>query len=143
DVYKRQVLTDGNGLKSPYFEDVKDQISLHFGVIEKVPTYPGCTGEKEELKKCFSQKIMQFVGSEFNTKVGKESKVSGKQRIVVDFKIDNTGKIANVKAKADYAELEKEAIRVINKLPEMLPGEHNGKKVGVKYTLPIVFEIKE
>ena len=87
--------------------------------------------------------MMQFVGSEFNTKVGKDSKISGKQRIVVNFKIDNTGKVANVRAKADYKELETEAIRVIHKLPQMIPGEHEGKKVGVQYALPIVFEIKE
>ena len=137
------VLTGGNGFNSPYYEDVKDFISIPFGVINKVPTYPGCTGDNEELKKCFTQSIMQFVGNEFNTKVSKDSKISGKQRIVVNFKIDNTGKITSVKAKADNEELETEAIRVINALPQMLPGEHEGKKVGVQYSLPIVFEIKE
>jgi len=49
------VLTDGNKLENPYFEDVKDNISLHFGIIQKVPTYPGCAGDNEELKKCFSK----------------------------------------------------------------------------------------
>ncbi len=135
------VLTDGNKLESPYYDEVKDVIEIPFGVIQKVPTYPGCTGDNEELKKCFTQNIMQFVGSEFNTKVS-NSEISGRQRIAVKFKIDNTGKVTNVLAKSQYKELQSEAIRVISSLPEMLPGEHEGKKVGVQYSLPIVFEIE-
>ncbi|MFT4698917.1 MAG: bla regulator protein BlaR1 [Flavobacteriaceae bacterium] len=137
------VLTDGNGLDSPYYEDVKDFISMPFGVINKVPTYPGCTGNNEELKKCFSKSITQYVANEFNTEVGKESNISGKQRIAIKFKIDNTGKVTSIKARAPAPELEKEAIRVINALPQMLPGEHEGKKVGVLYSLPIIFDIME
>lgn len=135
------VLADGNKLESPYYEEVKDIIEIPFGVIQKVPTYPGCTGENEALKQCFTQNIMQFVGAEFNTKVSNKE-ISGKQRIAVKFKIDNTGKVTNVQAKSEFKELEMEAIRVISSLPEMLPGEHEGKKVGVQYSLPIIFDIK-
>ena len=121
------VLTDGNKLESPYYEEVKDLIEIPFGVIQKVPTYPGCTGDNEALKKCFTQNIMQFVGAEFNTKVSNKE-ISGKQRIGVKFKIDNTGKVTNVEAKSEFKELEMEAIRVVSSLPYMLPGEHEGKK---------------
>ena len=135
------VLTDGNKLVSPYYDEVKDILEISFGVIQKVPTYPGCTGDNEALKQCFTQNIMQFVGAEFNTKVSNKE-ISGKQRIAVKFKIDNKGKVTNVQAKSEFKELEMEAIRVISSLPEMLPGEHEGKKVGVQYSLPIIFDIK-
>tara|TARA_B100000809_G_C15139160_1_gene532146 strand:+ start:3885 stop:5327 length:1443 start_codon:yes stop_codon:yes gene_type:complete len=135
------VLTDGNKLESPYYEEVKDLIEIPFGVIKKAPTYPGCTGDNEDLKKCFTQNIMQFVGAEFNTKVSNKE-ISGKQRIAVKFKIDNTGKATNVEARSEFKELEMEAIRVISNLPEMLPGEHEGKKVGVQYSLPIILDIQ-
>jgi bla regulator protein BlaR1 len=135
------VLTDGNKLESPYYEEVKDLIEIPFGVIQKVPTYPGCSGDNEVLKECFTQNIMQFVGAEFNTKVSNKE-ISGKQRIAVKFKIDNSGKVTNVQARSEFKELEMEAIRVISSLPEMLPGEHEGKKVGVQYSLPILFNIK-
>ena len=38
--------------------------------------------------------------------------------------------------------LEQEAVRVVSKLPQMLPGEKDGKVVGVMYALPIIFDIK-
>ena len=135
------VLTDGNKLESPYYNEVKDIIEISFGVIQKVPTYPGCKGDNEALKQCFTQNIMQFVGAEFNTKV-ENKEISGKQRIAVKFKIDNTGKVTNVEARSEFKELENEAVRVISSLPQMLPGEHEGKKVGVQYSLPIIFDIK-
>lgn len=135
------VLADGNKLESPYYEEVKELIEIPFGVIQKVPTYPGCTGDNEALKKCFTQNIMKFVGAEFNTKVSNKE-ISGKQRIAVKFKIDNTGKVINVEAKSEFKELEMEAIRVVSSLPDMVPGEHEGKKVGVQYSLPIVFKIE-
>ncbi len=129
-------------MENHYYDDVKDLIELPFGTIQKVPTYPGCTGDNEALKKCFTKNIMQFVGAEFNTKLSNKE-ISGKQRIIVKFKIDITGKVTNVQARSEFKELEIEAVRVINSLPQMLAGEHEGKKVGVQYSLPIIFEIEE
>jgi len=123
-----------------YLDD-PNQKEIPFGEIEKVPTYPGCVGENNELKKCMAQSISTFVGQEFNTKVAGKM-ISGKQRIIVKFKIDNQGNVTNVKAKTKYPELQAEAIRVVSKLPKMLPGEHDGKEVGVLYSLPIIFDLK-
>jgi len=122
-------------------KEQKEEVA--FAIIDKAPTYPGCTGDNKALKACMSKKIWEFVGNEFNTKVSKESGITGKQKIVVQFNIDKTGSIANIIAKADHEVLKKEAIRVISNLPQMLPGEHKGKVVAVQYALPIVFEIKE
>jgi hypothetical protein len=131
-------------LENHYYDEakVKDLIELPFGTIEKVPTYPGCTGTNEELKKCMAKSIGQFVGEEFNTKVAGKN-VSGKQRISVQFKIDRFGDIVNVRARAPHPSLEAEAVRVVSKLPKMKPGEQDGKTVGVLYSLPIIFKIEE
>ncbi len=115
---------------------------LFFTEIDKVPTFPGCEDkEGEDAEKCFTQKIASFVVKEFNKDVASEG-ISGRERIIVDFTIDAEGKIRNVKAKADYAELELEAVRVASQLPQMIPGEHKGKKTAVKFTLPILFELE-
>lgn len=110
--------------------------------IEKVPTYPGCSGDNEAMKKCMSIKISEFVNQNFNTGIADDLKLSGLQRISVQFKIDKTGNIVDVKAKAPKPELEAEAVRVVEMLPHMTPGEQDGEKVGVLYTLPIVFDVK-
>ena len=61
-------------------------------------------------------------------------------RVIVQFKIDETGNIRDIRAKAPVPELEEEAKRVVNSLPQMTPGKQRGKAVGVVYSLPIVFQ---
>jgi protein TonB len=38
--------------------------------------------------------------------------------------------------------LEKEAIRVVQLLPKMIPAKQRGKSVNIKYTLPITLEVR-
>ncbi len=128
-----------------YLDETKEQndADVTFAAIEKVPTFPGCSGDNEALKKCFSESISAFVGENFNTKLGKDLGLLGLQRIAVQFKIDKSGNIVDVEARAPKPELETEAIRIIKKLPQMQPGEQKGQKVGVLYSLPIVFDVVE
>lgn len=90
-----------------------------------------------------SQKIQEFVNKRFNTDLASDLGLSGRQRITVLFKIDKTGSITGVQARAPHPGLEKEAARVINSLPKMLPGKQRGKEVTVPYSLPIVFVVQE
>ena len=114
-----------------------------FAAIEKVPAYPGCSGTNEVMRMCMSKEIQTFVGENFNTKLANTLDLTGRQRISVQFKIDKSGRIADVRARAPHPDLEKEAIRVVSILPKMIPGEQDGKKVNVIYALPILFEINE
>ena len=99
--------------------------------------------DPEDAKKCTIQKIGQHVGNEFNTKLGNNLGLGNNNKIMVRFKIDNTGNIVNVEARGPHPDLEAEAIRAVASLPKMIPGEHNGKKVAVLYALPIIFELDE
>jgi protein TonB len=47
-----------------------------------------------------------------------------------------------VRARAPHPRLEKEAVEVVQSLPNMTPGKQRGKPVGVLYSLPIVFDIQ-
>ena len=67
----------------------------------------------------------------------------GKQRINVMFKIDKTGNITDIQARAPHKRLEAEAIRVVSLLPQMTPGKQRGRAVPVKYSLPITFLVQE
>ena len=66
----------------------------------------------------------------------------GIKRISVMFKIDNTGNIVDVQARAPHIKLQQEAVRVVNLLPTMEPGKQRGNPVAVKYALPIVFKVQ-
>lgn len=130
--------------KLPGDEDINGE-DVPFAAIEKVPAYPGCSGDTESMKICISTNIAKFINSNFNTGIAKDLKISGLQRIAVQFKIDKTGKVVNVRARSlsHTKELEEEAIRVVKLLPQMQPGEQKGEKVGVLYSLPIVFDVIE
>ncbi len=121
---------------------VNEDAPLPFILIENAPIFPGCEGlEKQQSKKCFTQKITKFVSKRFDTSLAEESNSTGKQKIWVKFTIDKTGKVMDIKAKSPYKNLEKEAIRIVKKLPKMTPGKQRTRSVAVKYTLPIVFEV--
>jgi len=114
-----------------------------FMVIEDVPVYPGCTGNKEELKKCFTENIRSFFLKRFNTELSKELSLSeGKKRIIVLFRVDRTGKITDVQARAPHPKIQKEVVSIIEKLPQMKPGRQRGVPVGVQYSLPITYYIQ-
>jgi len=123
-------------------EEVQDLKDVPFAVIDQVPLFPGCEDlDKEKAKKCTTAGISNHVAKQFNTKLANDLGLEGKQRISVQFKITKRGKITDVRARAPHPQLEKEAIRVVESLPKMTPGESKGKKVGVLYALPIVFAI--
>ncbi|MFD2563714.1 M56 family metallopeptidase [Aquimarina rubra] len=138
------LLTTENGFSEPFFQDVVADAEIPFGVIEKVPVYEGCEGMTQEAtKKCFSQKIAQHIGQEFNTKIGEDIGFDGRQKILAKFKINNSGDVVNIQVRGPHPELEKEALRVLNTLPKMKPGIQDGVPVNVMYSLPIVFDIKK
>lgn len=123
-------------------EEVIEDVPFH--IIEDAPVYPGCKGGKEELKKCFSEKVQKLVNDKFNMELANELGLTpGKQRINVMFKIDKTGKITDIQARAPHKRLEAEAIRVVSLLPQMTPGKQRGRAVPVKYSLPITFLVQE
>ena len=57
------------------------------------------------------------------------------------FEVTKTGKIGKIELqKGVDSLLDAEAIKVVKKLPKFKPGEENGKKVNVWYSIPIRFK---
>ena len=114
-----------------------------FAIIEDAPVFPGCKGSKAQKKKCLQEKIKKHVNKKYNTGLAGDLGLDpGKKRVYVQFKISKTGEIVNVRARGPHKRLEKEAIRVVNLLPKMIPGKQRGRAVGVKYTLPITLLVE-
>ena len=126
-------------------EQFKDALEVPFAIIDEVPIYPGCESlaTNEERKMCMSNNIALFVNTNFNTNLGKELELKGRQRINVIFKIGTDGNISGARSRAPHPALEEEAVRVINSLPRFIPGKNNGKNVIVPYSLPILFQVDE
>jgi protein TonB len=126
-------------------EVVEEEIAdVPFAVIENVPIYPGCENESGNAgkKKCMSEMIQKFVQKKFDTELANDLGLEGRQRISVQFKIDKSGNVVDVRARAPHPKLEQEAISVVRSLPKMTPGKQRGKAVGVLYALPILFQVE-
>jgi protein TonB len=122
-------------------EDVMEDVP--FAIIEDVPVYPGCKGNKAQLRACLQEKITKHVNRKFNSDLASDLGLApGVKKIFVMFKIDKTGNIADVMARAPHKRLQEEAIRVVKLLPKMTPGKQRGRPVGVKYSLPIAFKVE-
>lgn len=114
-----------------------------FAIIEEAPIYPGCKGSKAERKKCLQQKIREHVNKKYNVGLAEELGLEpGKKKVYVLFKINHKGNITDVRARGPHKRLEKEAVRVVQLLPKMIPAKQRGKPVNIKYTLPITLEVR-
>ncbi len=109
----------------------KEGIDTLFYSPQEKPTYKG--GIK---------KLYNFLGTELiYPKASKKKKSQG--RVITHFIVGKDGHISDIKIIKSSGDplLDKEAIRVIEKMPKWDPGKRNGKPVKVKYTLPIVFKL--
>ena len=115
-----------------------------FTVIEDVPVFPGCEGvAKNKRLECFMEQMAKHIkkNQQYPEKAMDEN-IQG--RVSVLFVIDKDGSITNVQARGPKGGelLEKEALRVISKLPKFKPGMQRGKPVKVKYSQPITFKLQ-
>ena len=108
-----------------------------YRVVEKMPEYP------EGINKLMKD-IRTSTDNYWKRKYPKgkpiviEDGVIG--RVVVSFVINENGQVTDpeVLRRVDK-DLDKEAIRIIKSMPRWIPGEHKGKKVKVRFTLPVQF----
>lgn len=122
-------------------EDIVEDIP--FMIIENAPVFPGCTGNKQQLKDCFTENIKKYFGKRFDPNLAQELGLTeGKKRIFVLFRVDKTGTVTDVQARAPHPRLKKEVIDIISGLPKMKPGSQRGRPVGVQYSLPILFHVR-
>lgn len=100
-------------------------------VAEIMPEFPGGMAA-----------LMKYLGT--NIKYPTISQEMGSMgRVIVQFVVDKDGTITNpTVARGVDAYLDKEAIRVVSSMPKWKPGVQNGKKVRVKYTVPVVFRLQ-
>lgn len=138
------VVLDIDSIQFIEASEVDEPDPVPYVLIEDAPIYKGCEGlSKEANKKCFEKSIARFFIKNFNTELAQELGLySGKHKIHSQFIIDTQGDVAVVFVKAPNKQLEKEAKRILKKLPQFKPGKQRRKPVKVKYTLPISFQIE-
>lgn len=110
-------------------------VDVPFAIIEDVPLFPGCENvKKSERRKCFQDKIQRHIAKNFRyPEIAQEMGIQG--RVHVQFIISKDGSITGIQSRGPDKNLEKEANRIISKLPKMIPG----KQRDVLFVCPLVF----
>jgi len=89
--------------------------------------------------------IISSTGKVGNAIVIKSIMIKGKkidEVVVVGYGAKKETEVKSDLQSKDMTILEKEAIRVVNSIPDFTPGKIKGKKVAVYYTLPITFKME-
>ena len=123
-------------------EEEFDDVDVPFAVIEDVPIFPGCEKvSKSERRNCFQEKMNKHIRKNFRyPEIAQEMGIQG--RVYVNFIIAKDGQITNIRMRGPDKNLEKEAQRIIAKLPNMIPGKQRGRPVRVPFSIPITFRLQ-
>ena len=128
-------------------EDTKEEVKIHqielpeepeeeeieevFMVVEEMPEFPG---GMQKLMKYFSDNVRYPV-------VAAENGIQG--RVICQFTVWKDGTIRDIVVlKGVDKSLDKEAIRLIENMPNWKPGKQRGKAVSCKYTVPVSFRLQ-
>ena len=111
-------------------EEEEEEEEVPFALAEVRPEFPG--GEAA---------LQKYIASHVQyPEIARENGLQGK--VYVQFVINKRGEVENaIIARGIDAVLDKEALRVIQNLPNWKPGVQRGKPVRVSYTVPINFKL--
>lgn len=99
--------------------------------VEQMPQFPG--GEKA---------LMEFIQQ--NIVYPQEARDAGLEgMVVIQFNVNEDGSLSDAEiARGVDMGCSEEALRVVESMPDWIPGKQNGKNVKVKFTLPVRFKLK-
>ncbi len=102
-----------------------------FEYLEEMPEFPG--GQAA---------MMKWLSKNINyPPIAAENNIQG--RVMVSFVVEPNGSISNVKiVRGVDPNLDKEAMRVVGKMPKWKPGMQTGKPVRARFTLPVQFRLQ-
>lgn len=117
------------------------EVDVPFAIIEDVPVFPGCEKvAKDKRKDCLQEQIQKHIRKNFNyPEAAMDAGIQG--RVIVSFIIGKDGKVTIANLRGPDKSLEKEAERIMAKLPNMTPGKQRGKPVRMTMSIPITFKL--
>jgi len=108
--------------------------------IDTFPSFKEVNCQNLGSQECFKNQMDLHVTENFEyPRVALEKKLTGKA--YVQFKIDSTGTISDIKARGTDKTFEQEAIRIIEQIPQINPAKLNGQSVSIRYSTPISFNL--
>ncbi|WP_432412719.1 energy transducer TonB [Rasiella sp. SM2506] len=114
---------------------------ISFSQVDTPPRYRDCSaGTVQQEILCTQESVEAFAKQKFNTGLFKNLNLNERRiRVYAQFIIDENGGIKDIKIRTPHPQLQKETNRVLELLPNFIPGRHDKYPVKTKYTLPLVF----
>ena len=134
EIIEKPVLIVSNEVDIDIIIEVENEpepiVETIFDIVEEMPEFIGGV-----------EKLYEYLGNNINYPAqAKDFSIQGK--VFVQFVVWKDGTIRDVKVvKGTHKLLDKEALRVITKMPAWKPGKQRGKNVNARFTLPIKFRI--
>lgn len=120
--------------------EILEDVDIPFILVEDVPVFPGCEKAKDK-RACFQTMMTKHIQKNFRyPEIAQEMNIQGK--VHTTFIIQKDGSIGSVRMRGPDKNLEKEAARILSKLPEMIPGKQRGNAVRVPFSIPITFKLQ-
>lgn len=126
-----QVATnEGNSSAISPVQPANPDNPLNFQVVERLPEFPGGMVE-----------FMKWLTKNLHYPVyARQQKIQGK--VIVAFIINTDGTVTGQKVvKSVSPELDREALRVLKKMPKWKPGEDHGKPCRTYFSIPVNFKL--
>lgn len=118
-----------------------------FLIVEQMPQFPGCESEeKSTQEQCAKTELLKYVYG--NIKYPKEDRKNGVSGTAVSqFVVDKNGTIKNIEIVRSVSKtIDAEVYRMLEDMGDKvtwIPGKQSGKKVDVKFTLPVKFVLED
>ena len=130
DADKFQAVAEQVVVKEPEPEPVKEEEI--FVAVEQQPEFPGGTAA-----------LMKWLASNVSyPQMALENGISG--RVIVKFVVEKDGSVSGVTlVRGVDKDHDREAIRVVKRMPKWQPGKNNGQAVRCYFNLPVNFKLAE
>lgn len=131
DLTNQKTTVNLDSLLGKLFTEEKVKEEKVYVSVEQMPVFKG--GE---------DKLFKYLKEKLNyDERARKAHIQG--TVYVQFIVGKKGEIRDVTIRRGVHKwLDNEALRVVKAMPKWKPGKQGGKRVSVKYTLPIAFKIK-
>jgi len=129
----------------PVIEVVDEEADKIFISVQQMPRFTECEhidGTNDDKKSCAETKMLKFIYSKIKyPTIARENGIEG--MVVIGFVVEKDGSITGAQILRDIGGgCGAEALRVVNQMPDWVPGYQRDKPVRVQFNLPVRFKLK-
>ncbi len=126
-------------------EEEDEDAGKIFVSVQQMPRFVGCEdidGTNDDKKSCAETKLLRYIYGKIKyPTIARENGIEG--MVVIGFVVEKDGSITGAQILRDIGGgCGAEALRVVNQMPDWIPGYQRAKPVRVQFNLPVRFQLQ-